>query len=299
MGKIFKPDKDYRQILLRNTHQYFLQRPINDDEYQYYSDYSYEKVIDSILDSKEYENLHFDKLYKRLDTVFNNKIDYTIIKVNDRGLETIKRNADIMGNNFIYHNDITFFDYRKDDYIDFFSKRNIKINWLGERFDLKNTFVLGEMALVASNILVMEYIIKNSINEFIVFEDDVLLYDTFVHRFAFSYNELPKDFDFLADMTLMPNLEELTTEEKYILIDSDYICKSYLQNAHLGFAMYSYQGAKKILEAYQNFGIICPWDTFIFYLGQMDILNGFTTFRTNKYIETKDLYGSFVEHRKI
>ena len=294
MGKIYKAGKNYHNISIKNLYEYFLQRNINDNEYQYYGS-GYGDALNAILTSEEFKNLSNIKETNIVNSQeFNQKIDYTIVKVDDRGVESIKHNAEIMGNNFIYHDGLTFFNYKKQNLDEFLSYRGMRINNLNERFGIYFPQTNGNHALIASDIIAMEYMLKNNIPEMIIFEDDIILHKDFTKRFKLAYNDLPKDYDFLADMTVLPNYEEFATEEKNNLIGSDYICKSYLQNSHTGFMLWSNKGAKKMLDAWYNFGILCPIDTFMFYLGQTDILNGFTTFQQNKFIDQKDIYGSLL-----
>jgi GR25 family glycosyltransferase involved in LPS biosynthesis len=166
-------------------------------------------------------------------------------------------------------------------------------------FGLALTTTASELAVTASHIFAMEYLLENNLDELIVFEDDVILSDNFVNLISQCVNDVPKDYDFLADCTLLPNYEEFSTEEHAIKIDSEFICRAHLQNSHTGFMMYSKKGAKEILDIYKSKGLICAIDTFLFWLNRRGNLNAYTTYYSNRLIKEKDIYGSIVTNNRL
>lgn len=192
-----------------------------------------------------------------------------------------------------YH-DIKFIDCNVVDVKEFFSSRGIDIHYIGDVFGLSKSFKDGELACAASHIVAMEYLLNNDLDQMVVFEDDIVLDDKFTNIMAACLNDLPSDYDFMSDSSVMPDYQEMSTVEDSIDIGSKFICKAHLQNSHTGFMLYSKAGAKNILELYRKYGFICPIDTFLFWLNRRGDLKAYTTFYTNKLISQKDIYESII-----
>jgi GR25 family glycosyltransferase involved in LPS biosynthesis len=295
MGKIHKHGYDYAGKAINNLYNFLLQREPDKLEYDNYIHHDFNDVVRDFLQSEEYHNLIKNKF---LTASLNKKINYTVLKINDRAIDTLKDLHSKLNNVATYH-EIKSIDYNLVNIKEFFKKRNISINWLGDLFGLSPTTTDSELAVTASHIFAMEYLLENNLDELIVFEDDVILSDNFVNLIFQCFNDVPKDYDFLADCTLLPNYEEFSTEEHSIKIDSEFICKANLQNSHTGFMMYSKKGAKKILDIYKKKGIICAIDTFLFWLNRRKDLNAYTTYYSNKLIKEKDIYGSIVTNKRL
>lgn len=293
MGKVHKSGTNYSALGTNNIYRAFLQREPDVGGFNANSTQPFGSVLSSIRSSPEYNQLCIKKL-NNIQLDFNKKINYTIIKIDNRADETTKLIHDTLSNDFIYNDGVEFVNYKIHNINDFYESRGIKINWVGDLFGLKQTTSDSELAITASFIKTLEHTVDNNLDEMIVFEDDVLLNDRFLINLSNLLKDLPDDYDFLADATIEPHYEELVTEEKSCLIGSDFICRSYLQNAHCGFMLFSNKGARTILEAYRKFGVICAIDTFLFWLSRRDDLNGYTTFHSNKLLECKDIYGTSV-----
>jgi hypothetical protein len=290
MGKIHQHDFDYRDVQTKNLYKFYLQREVDIDGKNNYSSVDYSVALECIIKSEEYENL---KKYKssQLTYKLNKKLDYTIIKINDRAVKTLELLHQTVNGN--YHN-IKFIDYNVVDINNFFSSRNINIHYIGDLFGLSKYFKNGELACAASHIVAMEYLLDNDLEQLMVFEDDIILEDKFKNILPICLKDLPDNYDFMADSSYMPNYQEISTVEDIIDIGSKFICKAYLQNSHTGFMLYSKSGAKNILNLYRKYGFICPIDTFLFWLNRRGDLKGYTTFYSNKLINKKDIYESLI-----
>jgi GR25 family glycosyltransferase involved in LPS biosynthesis len=188
-----------------------------------------------------------------------------------------------------------YFKSTADNYKQFYQNRNININWKPEHSFDRAEPLLGEFGICGSQVLALEYMVEHNIPEMIVFEDDVQLTDKFLDYLNLAYKDLPDDYDFLADSTVFPNGRFFNNHPQSILIKSDYICRSDLQNAHLGFMLYSLKGAKKILALLKEDGFFAPIDTMLFYHSRHRKLEGYTTFFFNRLISDKDFYGSMID----
>lgn len=294
MGKIHRPGFDYTDTTTRNLYKFFLQRDGDSGGITHYNKISFAEAIFQFLNSEEYLNL---KNSKNFDLNLDTKVDYTILKINDRANKTLEPLHQLLQKDFTYHN-IEFVNYKTTNVDDFFSSRGIKQNWIADLWGLLPTTSPSELAVTASHLVAMEYLIKNNLDQLIVFEDDVILDSNFIGILTNCFKDLPKDYDFLADSTIIPNHQEFCTEERSINIGSNFICKAHLQNSHTGFMLYSKTGAQKILEFYRKYGLICSIDTFLFWLARRGDLDAYTTFYSNKLLYQKDIYDSMVTNKR-
>jgi len=252
MGDLHKHNFDYSDVQTRNLYKFYLQREVDIDGKNNYNSVDYPVALECIIKSEEYENL---KKYKssQLTYKLNKKLDYTVIKINDRAVKTLELLHQVVNGN--YHN-IKFIDYTVVDINNFFSSRGININYMGDLFGMSKYFKNGELACAASHIVAMEYLLDNDLEQFIVFEDDIILEDKFNNILSICLKDLPNNYSFMADSSDMPNYQEMSTVEDIIDIGSKFICKSHLQNSHTGFMLYSKDGAKNILNLYRKYGYI-------------------------------------------
>jgi GR25 family glycosyltransferase involved in LPS biosynthesis len=267
--------------IITNLYRSILQRVPSEKEFESCNTLNPDQIKNVLLESDEFRSLNTDKLK---DKSIDVNLPYTIISVNDRAIQNKNYIKSIMGTPPI--DDIKFIDAHNVDIYSYFNDLNIRLNW---DFPKYNRNVLpGELGCMASHLECLRYIVKNNIPEMIVFEDDAVLSDGFKHNFNNSYKDLPKDYDFFTDTTnIYPYTEPYAIISDTCLIDSNYIHKAKLLVAVTTFMLYSYNGAKKILEAYDSFGIRGPYDLFLFDLGRENILNIYAAFYGNKL--TRDI----------
>ena len=294
MGKIHKHGINYHIKALHNLYSVILQRKIDSAGIESYKNSDYVNVIRDLENSAEYFNLINSKTEI---TTLPKKINYTIIKVNNRADETIKDLHKTLGDQFIYH-DMEFVNYKNTDVNQFFSDRNIQINWLADLFGLKPTTSPSELAVAASHIVALEYLLANNLDELIVFEDDSVLNPDFIRVFSNSFNDLPQDYDIMSDTTIFPDYQEISTEDKDIRLDSKYICRAYLQNSCTAFMLYSKKGANKILEYYRKIGLICAIDTYLYWLNRRNDLQIYTTYHSNRLLLDTSIHGTLITNER-
>lgn len=252
-------------------------------------------VVDILLNSQEYSDKQLQK--HNMTTADRKHFDYCIVSVDER----LKSHTDQLRQDlrdFTYH-DLTYFDSSKQDYNEFYSRRGMRIAWDPSYSVMREQPLLGEFGICASQLLALEYMVANDIPEMIVLEDDVMLTDRFLDHLNLCYNDLPSDYDFLSDTTVFPNERFFNTVQQSILVGSDLITRSYLQNAHLGFMLYSLQGAKKILALIRDSGFFAPIDTMLFHFSRSGQLNGYSTFFSNRLIAEKDFCGSLIDEHNV
>jgi hypothetical protein len=290
MGKIHKHGTKYSHNIANNLYRFLLQREM-DSGGEGYIWQPFHTVLDDISNSTEYKDLSNSKKTLVCTPQF---LNYTILKINDRANESLAVLHDTLKDTAKYHKDIEFVNYRGTDINEFFKSRNIPIKWKADLFGLSKDTTPSELAVTASHMVAIEYLLSSDLDNIIVFEDDVVLDSNFVNIVSQCLTDLPLSYDLLADSTIFPDYAELATEEQTIDIGSRYICRSYLQNAHTGFMLYSRKGAQRIIDLYKEHGIICSIDTFLFWLGQRGDLESYTTFYSNKLLDRKDIYGTMV-----
>jgi GR25 family glycosyltransferase involved in LPS biosynthesis len=288
MGQVHKHGVDYNGNTVRNLYRFLLQREVDEQGFVSYYNQNFDDSVNSLTASIEYQRIRDTKTHT---AEISKKINYVVMKIDNRADETVGKIHSTLDNNFIY-NEIEFFNYKISDVNKFYADRNMSMSWMADVFGLNKIPKIGEYACLASHIVALEYLIQSEFDELLVIEDDVILSSNFLRLFNLCYNDLPNDYDALADSTYLPNYQEFSTEINNILIDSKYICRAYLQNSHTGVILYSKQGAKKILERFKTYGAISAIDTYLFWLNRRDNLSIYTTFYSNKLIDQKDIYGS-------
>ena len=274
---------------LNNVYSSTLQRICTDDEYETYKDVDIEQVRDILFNTSEYRTLNSEKLRITSPQI---TFPYTIISVNDRASDNTKRTKSIIPTEFI--DDIEFVDGNKTDMQAYFDNNGIKITWDEVASDRKP--LPGELGCAASHLNCLKYMVDNNIPNMLVLEDDAIPVENFLSILNNCYNDLPEDYDFLA------NMEQIYVGELFvktvadpILIGSQFISKSYLLNSVTKFMLYSYSGAKKILEAYKTYGIYCPIDLFLYDMSRDHVLNGYSTFFGNTLVDPRNQYGSMID----
>jgi len=278
--------------VINNLYCSILQRDADEGGIRTYSSLNPMELKDILLNSEEFKLLNENKLK---DKSIDVDIPYTIISINDRAVENKNYIKSIMGTSPI--DNIKFINAHNTDVYSYFNDLNIGLNWDFKR--QQRDVLPGELGCIASHLQCLRYIVENNIPEMIVFEDDAVLSDTFKHNFNNSYKDLPKDYDFLAETK---NINPYSDPYKYFsdtcLIESNYIHKAKLLLYHTDFMLYSYKGAKKILEVYKSFGITDPYDVFLFDLGRENILNIYAVFIGNKLTIEMQIADSTIDPNK-
>ena len=276
------------KVSLNNVFSGTMQRLMTDDEYETYKDIDIEQVRNILINTAEYKTLNSEKLNSVAPQI---DFPYAIIAVNDRARDNTDRMKRIMPTKFI--SDIEFVNGNDTDMQAYFDANGIKITWDDTIWNRKP--LPGELGCVASHLNCLKYMVEHNIPNMLVIEDDAILVDNFLTILNNCYNDLPEDYDFLANMEQLVVGDHCVENTKPTLIGSQFISKSYLMNSSTMLMLYSYNGAKKILDAYKAHGVYTPIDLFLADLGRADALNGYTTFFGNRLVSTGNNYGSMID----
>jgi len=273
---------------LNNVYSSVLQRLITDDEYETYKDIDIGQVKDILIDTPEYKTLNSKKLSAISPQI---TFPYTIMAVNDRASLNTERTKSIIPTEFI--SDIEFVNGNAADMQSYFNNNGIKITWDEAVWERKP--LPGELGCVASHLNCLKYIVENNIPNMLVIEDDAVLDENCLSILNNCYNDLPEDYDFLVNMTDLWVGEHFVKVTEPTLIGSQFISKSYLVNSSTMMMLYSYSGAKKILEAYKTYGVYTPIDLFLLDMSRDHVLNGYSTFFSNPLAKFGQQYGSIID----
>jgi GR25 family glycosyltransferase involved in LPS biosynthesis len=195
---------------------------------------------------------------------------YTIIQINDRVSENVKKNK-IKLSIFDYVGEIKFCDASKVDSKKIIEGMGFSINW--NPFDGRTLPPLsGELGIWVSNIEVFKYIVKNNISKMLVIEDDAILKENFVEELSLIMQEVPKNFDFVS-LYSNPNQNK---EDETTSLSLKYLHKSINQYAGNVAMIYSFNGAKKILRLLKKEGIEYTVDCQIFRKSLEKKLDGYS-----------------------
>lgn len=195
---------------------------------------------------------------------------YSIMHINDRAIENINHNKNIL-KNFDYV-DIEYFDGINGNAWDVLNHRRIHLN-VWQPYDGRSTPPLpGEYGVWLSTILFLEYVVNNKIDMVILLEDDITLQENFIESLSLCIKDLPDTFDFLS-LYYFDGQNELTDKTK---IGSDYIHLSHNQYSAGQAMLYSLKGAKKILKLVNRKGIEYTSDCFIFHQASLGLLDGYS-----------------------
>lgn len=202
--------------------------------------------------------------YKNNPDVLKKKypINYHTIYIDDSRKQNRYALDEILNGNKIK---IKSLNAKKDGEIEKFKEDNpeFKIAWDG--------FKLGEFGNFASHYLAWKYLCTSNLNELIVFEDDILIDESFHAKYQISMNSLPKDYDVFSiyvDKNQHPRFEKSH-------VVNDYISKAYQDWSTLGYVV-SKQGAKKLCNYVETIGMDHPTDWFLFRKANKGIFNIYT-----------------------
>lgn len=233
------------------------------------------------------------------------KIGYMVMSVDDSRQSTKATLHRQMREYDNLSDKVDFVDGREHGVIEeYISKNNIKVG--------DGNFHWGELGVWFSSINAWKAIVASECDAVIVFEDDAAVLPLFHPMLDKIKEELPDDFDFMS-LFVPPDQTydyyyrrrffpgggwELTSNTHYALKESpNYIGSKYVSKAYQGYSnvaiMYSKQGAQKILDMVDEFGVNAPVDCFIFAEHLMGHLNGYSLMPVAKQIVT------FVEHGTI
>ena len=196
---------------------------------------------------------------------------YGIVHVNDRAKKHIEHNKEILAS-FEYVDSIFFFNGNIGNAWDVINHRGIRTDtW--QPYDGRSFPPLpGEYGIWVSLLNVLDYIVENKVQDFLLLEDDILVSKDFVADLSTCMQELPKDYDFLSLYAFDGHnwVNEVTD------VGLTYIHKSHNQFSAGQATVFSYNGARKLLKLVKRKGIEYTTDCFIFKQAALGSLNGYS-----------------------
>lgn len=196
---------------------------------------------------------------------------YTIIQISDRAKKQTKINKKYL-RELHYVNDIEFIDGNSKDAKLILDGHGIKTDVWDPYEGQKRDPLPGECGYWASMINILNYIVSKKIDMLLVLDDDAELNYSSKNILNNTVSELPAGWDFLS-LLYNPDQNHTTSES---LIDKKYIHKAINQASATVATVYSYDGAKKILELAQKIGMEYTFDCFIFKHCRLNSLNGYS-----------------------
>jgi GR25 family glycosyltransferase involved in LPS biosynthesis len=198
-------------------------------------------------------------------------IKYTIIHVNDRAQDNMKRNKKILGD-LEYVSEISFCNGNTEDAEKILKDIGIDTTtW--SPYDKRELPVFpGEYGAWVSNINVWTFMLENNVDKMLVLEDDAILFEFAAHSLNSFISELPKGWDSLSLFYL--DGQNAFTEQTNI--QKRHIHKNLNQPASAVAMLYSNSGARKLLELVKEKGIEYAHDCFIHEQGRLGLLNGYS-----------------------
>ena len=237
----------------------------------------YEFIEKSGASSESYKEMH-GKIYGRMSnqegcktisdfytefTLNKHKpINYHIIYINDER----KSNRESISNTVVGEmHEIFSLNANDPNEIEkfYFNNKEFKTAWDG--------FKPGELGNFASHYSAWKYVIDNNLDSLLVFEDDVIIHDDFMHKYNIIVNSVPKEYDVMS-IFVDPNQYDRCRPDDYI---NDYITKGYQDWSTLCYII-SRQGAEKLVKYVHEVGMDNPTDWFIFRKGHNGIFNVYT-----------------------
>ena len=205
-------------------------------------------------------------------------MNYTIIYVNDRAIDNINYNKNILSD-FNYIDEIEYFNGNIGNAWDV-------INHMGIKQDVWNPYdrrtmgpLPGELGVWISTINVWEYMVNNKVERLLVLEDDIRLQKDFVYNLDLCLNDIPENFDFLS----LYYFNEQNQISDDLNIGSEYIQRSNLQYSAGQAIVYSLAGAKKLLKLVKRKGIEYTTDCFIFRQSLEGLVDGYSIKKNNDF----------------
>jgi GR25 family glycosyltransferase involved in LPS biosynthesis len=196
---------------------------------------------------------------------------YSIISIDDRSKEQNNNSKKIL-HKFNYVSDINIFNGLVDNGKKELESMNIKTNVWNPYDGRKSLPLPGEYGAFVTKVNTLKYIVENNIDYFLFIEDDIIVSEYFYKNFNICFKELPKDFDFLS-LYYFKEHNQITKESD---VGLKFIHKSINQYSGTQIILYSYNGAKKILELIDKKGMEYTADCFIFKQSQLNLLNGYS-----------------------
>lgn len=263
-------------------------------------------VINRFLEYCSNNNLDSDRMGKIIDKIgrrmggdqkcmklsafyeTENNIPYTIVSIDDKRINNKHRIKSILGeDNEI---EVKSLNANDDEQLNEFLKSNegFWFSW--------EDFKIGEVGCFASHYNIWKYIVENSLDYILVFEDDAWLDEDFLFKFNNLIGKIPEDFDVFS-VYVDPNQYDRYSKEKHLI--NDEISRAYQDWSTLCYVV-SIRGAEKMMDYVSKYGMNEPADWFMFRNTPAKNFNVYTmTPKPGSPLSIKDDTGSTVQQTKF
>ena len=150
---------------------------------------------------------------------------------------------------------------------------------------------VGECGCFISQMRCMEYVVKNSIDSLLVFEDDAVLSDNFEEFLTKSTNDLPDSWDFLSFYSYKKQNFLSDSSD----IGSPFIHKCLSQFSYTATMLYSRNGAERIIKLFKRLGATYNVDSIMYRASHAGTLNGYIVRPDIDGVVSHNIYGSLID----
>ena len=210
------------------------------------------------------DSMSFNSFYNS-DPVFAKikyPINYHVIHINDERLDNRNRVDEVLVGNKL---SIKSLNAKDEDLVKEFHDDNpeFKFGW--------HSFKPGEFGNFGSHYNAWKYLKSSNLDNILVFEDDVLINDSFMEDYQSLMNDLPEDYDVFS-IYVDENQFPRYNQKHHV---GDRISKGYQDWSTLCYVV-SKVGAEKLCRYVEETGMDMPTDWFIFRHGDNGIFNVYT-----------------------
>lgn len=196
---------------------------------------------------------------------------YCIVHVNDRSIDKIDRNKNIL-KDFEYVDGIEFFNGNTGNGRDVLNHIGVNCDAWAPYDGRSMPALPGEYGVWVSLVNTWQYMIDNSIESLLVLEDDISLTKNFVSLLEDTLTDLPEGYDFLS----LYYFNEQNEPNEELSIGSEKIQKANDQHSAGQATLYSLKGAKKFLKLLKRKGLEYTSDCFIFRQVKEGLVEGYS-----------------------
>ena len=213
--------------------------------------------------SRDPEFMNKDKFYTNL-LLKKEKHDYNyhIVSIDDsRAINKKNLEEKLMGKKI----EISVLNARVEGNKEKFFEDNpkVRITW--------DALKKGEIGCFGSHYLAWKYLKNSDLDNLVVFEDDIIVYDNFQDQYDNLINNAPKGWDIIS-IYVDENQYPRYNDSQEI---NSYISKGYQDWSTLGYVI-SKSGANKICKYVEDHGMNQPVDWYIFRNGHKGVFNVYT-----------------------
>jgi GR25 family glycosyltransferase involved in LPS biosynthesis len=197
-----------------------------------------------------------------------NDLNYSILSINDRAIENINNTKNIMSN--FQEINVECVNGNKVDSKKMLDSMGITLN----NWSWHSSPRGGELGVWLSSINLFNKMINENIKNVLLFEDDATLSNNFLNNFLSMVEEIPEDYDFLS-LVFPSSSKYLYKDDAEVGLSK--ICSAKYNHFSTIAILWSKNGAKKMIDSLNTYGIKHPIDIQIFdFLLSNNLINGYS-----------------------